>query len=272
MDDGAARWLAAFAGRRRAPAPLLSALDACPEEALPAARIVWRRRVVNEALSVDLARRLREAWARLGGGAETAEALARLEEDEIAHVELATAVLSRLGDAALPAPPPPPAEGEPAAIAFARLVLTGLAVCEAVSAARFAAVREHTDLPVFRACIEVFLRDERAHAELGFTLLPEVIARLSASLGPARAALLAAAELEAAFGYLDRVVGLDLERQGGPPPARPQPQGNPGVVEPAIDAIAFYGAIHGEVIPRLEALGLPAQRAWEARGEREMQR
>lgn len=268
MADDASRWLVAFAGRRLAVVPDLSALDggACPEEALPPARLVWRRRVVNEALSVDLARRLRELSASLGGlGGEVDGALARLEEDEASHVDLAAEVLRRIGGEAAPAPARLKERDEPAEAALARCVITGLSVCETVSAARFAAVRDHTDLPVFRACIELFHRDELAHAELGFKLLPRIIERLSAALGPARAAALAEAELRETLGILDRTIGLDFERKGGPPPARPQPTGNPGVVEPAIDAIAFYRAIHGEVLPRLEALGLPAQRAWEAR-------
>jgi hypothetical protein len=32
-----------------------------------------------------------------------------------------------------------------------------------------------------------------------------------------------------------------------------------------IDAIAFYRAIHAEVLPRLSALGVPAEQAWASR-------
>lgn len=257
----------AFAGRRRSALPDLEAMaaDPCPEAALAAACFVWRRRLVNETLSVDLARRLREHARGIEGlGDDVAQALERLEEDERVHVELAGAVLARLGAAVPEEPAVLPARGEHALVAFARLVLTGLCVCETVSAARFATVREHTDLPFFRACIELFQRDELTHGELGFVLLPEVIARLRAALGEAGAAALLEAELRGALGHLERTVGLGFARRGGPPPPRPQPEGNPGVVEPAMDAVAFYRAIEGEVVPRLEALGLPARRVWAA--------
>lgn len=268
MADEARRWLAAFAARRRSEPPDLSSIEAGSWEpaARDAARLVWRRRVLNEALSVAVARRLRETCARLPElGAEIDGALARLEEDEAAHVTLASAVLSRIERARPPEPEPMELLDERAEQTFVRLVLTGLCVCETVSAARFAAVREHTDMPALRACIEVFHRDERTHAELGFVLWPTAFDRLDAAIGREGAVELVAAELRRTLGHLDRVVGLDLERRGGPPPPRPQPPDNPGVVEPVIDAIAFYSAIHAEVLPRLSALGVPAEEAWASR-------
>ena len=267
MDESAARWLRSFAHRRAVPLPELDGSfgDTCPAAALEVARIVWTRRLVNESLSVDLARQLIDVAARLAAlDPIVVDALARLEADEVNHVTLVGRVLARLGiTGAKPAAVPQAADERPE-LAFARLVLTGLCVCETVSAARFAAVREHTDLASFRACIELFHRDELTHAELGFVLLPEAIDRLRVSRGAATSDVLLD-ELCGAFGHLDRVVGLELERTGGPPPARPQPLDNPGVVEPAIDARAFYHAIHQEIVPRLERAGLPAQVAWEHR-------
>ena len=264
------RWLIAFADRKESALPDLSTLDvaACPDDALEAARLVWRRRVMNEALSVDLAQHLRRTAGNLDRASETvAHALARLEADEARHVMLASAVSARLGVTSTnePASSSLPALDERAELAFLRLVLTALCVCESVSAARFAAVREHTDLAPFRACIEAFHRDELTHAELGFQLLPDAIERARAAIGREAAHALVLDELRGTMGHLDRVIGLDLERQGPLPQARAQPQDNPGVVEPIVDAIAFYRALHDDVVPRLEALGLPAARAWKAR-------
>lgn len=268
MADEVRRWLAAFAARRRSEPPDLSSIDAGALEpaAVEAARLVWRRRALNEALSVTVARRLRETSGRMPNlDSEVGPALARLEHDEVAHVEIASAVLSRIQGAPPQDPGPVELLDERVEQSFARLVLTGLCVCETVSAARFAAVREHTDLPAYRACIELFHRDELTHAELGFVLWPTAFERLREAIGREPAADLVMAELRGTLGHLDRVVGLDFERRGGPPPPRPQPTDNPGVVEPAIDAIAFYGAIHAEVIPRLSALGVPAEQAWASR-------
>ncbi len=269
MDEATARWLHAFAHRRRAAMPNLDTLEVCPDVALDAARFVWHRRVVNEARSVDLARKMQCTTALVDGiGTEFVEALGRLEEDETSHVELATAVLKKLKAPTITIPADVSnvvLPDESTIVSLMRLVVTGLCICESISAARFAAVREHTDLEGYRACIELFYRDELTHAELGFVLLPHVLERLRNEMGAARADELVADELMTTLGRMDQFVGLDFERKGGPPPARPQPKPNPGVVEPAVDAIAFYRSIHEDVLPRLESLGLPAREAWKNR-------
>lgn len=244
-------WLASFATRRVVDEPDLAGLelDRLGADALLAARIVWQRRVVNEARSVDLARELL-AVAPDGVNA----ALERLLADESRHVGLAARVLRRLGgqepEHLQSAPPDEP-------WAWFRRVLTGLVLSETISAARFAVVREHTDLPTFRACIDGFFRDELTHAELGFVLLPDAMQGVPAEVR--------FDELAGAFGHLDRVIGLGLEERGGAPPPRPQPSDNPGVVEPSLDAFVFYRAVHDELIPRLARLGLPVEHAWAER-------
>ena len=269
MDEATARWLHAFTHRRRAAMPNLDTLDACPNEALDAARFIWHRRVVNETRSVELALKMQQVATRMGAwGDAFAQAFVRLEEDEASHVELTTAILRKLDPPAINVPADATAvdlQKEPAAVSMMRLVLTGLCICESVSASRFASVREHTDLDGYRACIELFYRDELTHAELGFVMLPHVLKVLRDELGMARADELVESELRTTLGYMDRVVGLDFERKGGTPPARPQPPRNPGVIEPALDAIAFYRSIHEDVLPRLESLGIAAQKAWEKR-------
>lgn len=261
--------LIAFARRPRDPAPPIDALDlgGWPDEALAVAKIVWSRRVVNETHSVELARHLARAVASTPLASDALDrALARLEDDEQRHVELASTFLARLG-AAPPAVAPAIAQGagEPGSLFLLRCVLTGLAVCETVSAVRFAMVRRHTDLAIPRACIELFLRDEIAHARLGFLLLPDVVAEHAAREGRARADADVASELRATFRHLDLVVGLDADRRGIALVERPQPERNPGVVEPALDAIALRSAITRTVVPRLAALGIDAAPAWQQR-------
>jgi hypothetical protein len=268
MDEATARWLSTFARRRRTTSPTIETLETCPNAALDAARFVWHRRVVNEARSVELALRMRKIAMQMALVPVLLEALVRLEEDEISHVELARAVLGRLGVPKINVPAEATAIvllEEPAPASWMRVVLTGLCICESVSAARFGMVREHTDLAGYRACIDVFYRDELTHAELGFVLLPDAVARLQEALGTTQAIDLIMLELRTTLGQLDRVIGLDFERKGGLPAMRPQPEQNPGVVEPALDAIAFYRAMYEDIVPRLETVGLPARKAWEAR-------
>ena len=142
---------------------------------------------------------------------------------------------------------------------------TGLVVCETVSALRFARVRRHTDVPVARACLELFLRDEVAHARLGFLLLPLAVANHAASVGSEKAHEDLSAELAQTFRYLDEAVGLDAERTGLALETRPQPTPNAGVVEPMIDALAFYDAVQGTIAPRLARLGVDASQPFAAR-------
>jgi hypothetical protein len=261
--------LIAFADRRRSPAPSLGALDASgwPEAKRAAAGIVWSRRAVNEAQSVELAERLAEAAARTPLSSPPLRgAIERLAEDERGHVALATAFLERIGVVA------PRIErtlersgGEALSLFLLRCVLTGLAVCETVSAVRFATVRQHTDLAIPRACIEHFLRDEIAHARLGFLLLPLAIEHRASVVGAELAAAEIRAELGATFRHLDLVVGLDAERRGITLAPRAQPRDNPAVVEPALDALALRSAITGTVIPRLAGLGIDAGPIWARR-------
>lgn len=265
MAEPTTRWLATFATRRRPTMPDCARLEPCEEAALLVARLVWARRVVNERLSVDLATQLHFTAKQMGDtGAAVLHAIERLIADESSHVALASAVLQTLGGT-VPEPHTHDAPKEPAEVVWMRLVLTGLCICETVSAARFAAVREHTDLAGFRACIELFYRDELAHAELGFVLLPETLTRLSRAQGEEKTGELVFSEMRATFAHLDRVIGQELEKTGKLPVAHPQPERNPGVVEPAIDSIAFYRAIHEEILPKLSKAGLPASRAWRER-------
>lgn len=261
MDERTRRWLAAFA-RRAIPAVPDAGMLSAPAEALEAATIVWRRRLLNEELSVDLAAALRTVAEALEVDRAILAALDRLAQDEARHVAVAASVLNAFGrapgaKASLPIPDGCAEER------WARLVLTGLCVCETVSAARFAAVRDHIDLPAFRTCIDAFHRDERAHGELGFVLLPGAITGLRTAAGTARATKVLLDELSSTLAELDRIVGLRLERRGPLPQASLQPRNNPGVVEPLIDAHAFYSAVHKRLLPRLESLGVHATAAWD---------
>lgn len=212
--------------------------------------MVWSRRYINESHSVALGERIAEY--------SPGPAIKRLIDDERTHVELAGAFLDRLG-AARPEVPPFDGitPGDTPRMALFRAVLTGLTVCESVSAARFTAVRAHTDLPIARACIEYFLRDEIAHAELGFLLLPAALENIEAQQ--------VEAELSATFRTLELAIGLDAERKKLELRARPQLPMNAGVVEPAIDALAFYECVERSILPKLEKSGLDARGIWSRR-------
>jgi len=263
MDDA----LDAFSQRRRLPVPDLTAFEpallAAP--ALAAARFVWARRVTNETASIEVGTRLLATARALGLGGSLLDALARLEEDETVHAHLARAMLARLGEPDFRPPEVLPAlPSERAEASFARQVVCALCIGESVSASRYAAVREATDLPVPRACIDLFLRDEVLHGHLGFSLLPGALAALAAATSEREAHALVADALRGTLRHFDATVGMDAER-GGMPAARPQPADNPGVVEPAIDALAFYDAVTRTIVPSFEACGVRAADVWARR-------
>lgn len=270
-ERDAAAWLMTFARRKTRARPDVTAIDTRrwqPEKRV-AARLVWARRVANESLSVDVARELREvAPPDAPEATAISEALERLERDEASHAALARDITLRLDPAFEPRDAdagPRTSPGDPPDVRFMRLAVTGLAVCETVSAARFEGVLAWTDLAPFKAAIALFLRDERAHGELGFVLAPVAVAALAARVGETACAALVDAELRAAFAYLDVVVGGDQLRRGGIERPGAQPQRNPGVVAPLVDAFQFYEVTRRRILPRLERLGIGARAAWDAR-------
>ena len=259
--------LEGFTQRRRLDRPAIAQFDPSelPPEAHAAAVLVWSRRLTNETASCEVARRLETTARTLGLDKTVLGALARLGEDEVCHAEIAREMLVVLGhpavaaeDVLLPLPEESPERS------FARQVIAALCIAESVSASRYSAVREVTDLPIPHACIDLFLRDEVLHGHLGFELLPTAMARLEAALGVAAARAFAEAMIRETLLALDLSVGLDAERRGMPE-ARPQPTDNPGIVEPAIDALAFYDAVERTILPSFERAGLPANDAWKRR-------
>ena len=267
MADNLAVTLARFVQRPSPPRPNLAAFDVTvlPPEARTAAQWVWSRRLVNECASVDVASELLVAAQDLGDLPQgTVAALQRLQADEQSHVDLAHAFLERLGHQPQKPPPSTPVTG-PAWERWTRFVVTGLAICETVSAARFLHVLKHVDVPAARGCIRLFLKDELQHARLGFALLPDVLRRLERQLGGSARDFLRD-EMCATFRHLDDVVGMNAQRRGVELVDRPQPSPNPAVVEPAADALAFYRVMEARILPGLDALGFPARAAWNARG------
>lgn len=256
-----------FTHRRRPELPPIAELD--PTELVPEARaaavLVWARRVTNETGSCEVGRRLETTARALGLDADVTAALTRLREDEECHAAVAGAMLVALGQ-----PDFTPADvlgalpDESLERSFCRQVIAALCIAESVSAARYAAVREVTDLPIPHACIDLLLRDEVLHGRLGFDLLPLAMARLEAAEGAAAARSFALAIAKETFRAFDLTVGLDSERRGMPE-ARPQPTTNPGIVEPAIDALAFYDAVLRSILPAFASAGLDADEAWRNR-------
>lgn len=221
--------------------PLADAVSTLPDMARMAARIAWQRRVANERGSILVATRLRTAGAALELPGDLRgpldEALVRLADDEERHAQLASCVCEALGVPLPAAAAHPPNTTDPVHT-WGALLIDGLVVGEAVSAARYQHVRSATDLVPFPALLDVLWRDEVQHAMLGMRLLP-VLRHLWPASDPIPAATWIQTRLKGAFAHVHHL--LSRQTDGTPilPVHRAQPTPNPGVVEPGLDLHAF---------------------------------
>ncbi len=242
---------------RRPTSALAEDVSALGPEARAAAVYVWTRRSLNESASVSLAERLAANVGEAGLDSPLARAMhgafVRLGEDEASHVFDANEVLAALGQGAPPNEVELRAAGSSPLSQLVHDVAVGLFLCESVSASRFASVWAATDLPAFRERIGVFLRDEIAHAALGRHVLPLVLAAYERRVGPNEARRFVTTSLETATAELVAIVAQGTALVDLPPP-RPQPTGNPGIVEPAADARALYRTLERTVQPFLGSL------------------
>jgi hypothetical protein len=146
-------------------------------------------------------------------------------------------------------------------LTFARWVLGMFCVGEASSVALLAASRGGGTDPCVDAVLRTLHEDEILHDEIGWALAGFLAPTFSDDerdwLG---------AELAIAFGFYERLHAprMPAERSDQfPEPERPGP--NLGVLTEETHARTFYERMERVVLPRLDALGIPAFEAWALR-------
>jgi hypothetical protein len=226
-----------------------------------AALATWRGRMVNEFASSrvfdGLAAQMRAA--RLDG-AVVAECDAFAEEERT-HGALCGAVVNALGGEAVapdrPEGPFPLHRDVPALEGVLRNVVSISCLGETVAVSLIGAERLAMPEGELRDLLTRIWADEIGHARFGWRLVAQLLPAFSQE---ARARL--GAYLAVAFAHLERHELAHLV-VGAPPP----PEGAAlGLCDGADARTLFYATIGEVIVPRLEALGVAASRAWAERG------
>jgi hypothetical protein len=224
------------------------------------ARATWRGRMVNEFASSRVFEGLAAQIRAAGLGTADAEQCGVFAEEERKHGALCGAVLQALGGEAV-APDReehafplhtevPPAEG------VLRNVLSISCLSETVAVSLIGAERLQMPAGELRDLLTRIWADEIGHARFGWLFaarrLPSMDASQRARLG---------AYLAVAFAHLERHELAHLPLAGTPPPEGAAL----GLCDGADARALFYATVADVIVPRLDALGLPASQAWARR-------
>ncbi|HJL19014.1 MAG TPA: hypothetical protein RMH99_25350 [Sandaracinaceae bacterium LLY-WYZ-13_1] len=265
---------------QRAPWPDFDAYDASRHPASlrrPSARQWWRR-AREEYGSIHEFTQLAHVLTTLRAPVALLAGLSRLITDEARHATLAARMAEALWPEAPPAdvfewPPPstpwdaPPADDAAKLAWVADALMTSCCLGETLSRPLFEALATVITEPVPEAVVRQILRDEHLHAAFGWEALGWTLARLDDGardeIQRRLARRLAGFERSCAVGglALEDLVGRELVVAPPGPDAPP----NLGQLDPETYAMVFYATLEREILPRFDALGLDAMRAWRAR-------
>ncbi len=242
--------------RRLAPAlPRLPHLTASAIE-------TWRGRMVNEHASSAVFEALAGQLDRAGFGAEAAQACAAFAGEDRRHGVLCAAVVEALGgEARAPAPDraPVPQHADVSAREGAlRNLISTSCLSETVAVALIGAERIEMPEGALRDLLTGIYADEIGHARFGWRLAHAEVPALSSD---ARRRL--SRYLAVAFAHLEAHELSHLPADLAPPPEGVAH----GLCSGADARVLFYETVTEVVVPQLEACGLAAKSAWEARHE-----
>ncbi|MFO0632553.1 MAG: hypothetical protein U0168_06875 [Nannocystaceae bacterium] len=266
----------------RPPWPDFAAFDpsAWPLALRQAAAVQWAGRARAEHGSVQQFTQLAHALTHACAPLELHGALARLVTDEVRHAELCAqmalvcdpqgererAAWLRWPPPQEPWSPPPPPGADPAAIFAWAAGAIAIACClgETLSRPMLDAIATVATCPIAEAVARQIGRDEHLHAAFGWDALATLLPQLDdAGRNHVEASLargLGALEHTTCCGIpLAEVAGQQLEIVRTDVP-------NLGTLTDLQYAMIFYATVEGEIMPKLEALGLPAARLWSERG------
>lgn len=224
----------------------------------PAVIATWRGRMINEHRSSHVFAGVAAQLAALGRAAEAAECEGFAAEER-KHGALCGAVVEAAGGEAkaeVPAPAIVPAHPDttPRA-AVVRNLISICAMSETVAVALIGAERmEMPDGPL-RTLLDEIWADEIGHARFGWRYLADEVAALD---DDERAAV--ARYLPLAFGHLEAYELAHIPLASWPAEAVAY-----GLCDGGDARTLFFETVTEVIIPRLEALGLPAARAWAER-------
>ncbi len=242
--------------RARAVAPNIQTSEAVRRRAIA----TWRGRMVNEYGSSRVFEQLAAQMSRAGFHEDTVATCAGFAEEERTHGVLCGAVVEALGGSAI-APALPEAdlsehEDVDPVEAVIRNVLSVSCLSESIAVSLIGVERMRMQGGELHALLTRIYADEIGHARFGWGLVTRLVPGLDAA---ARERL--GDYLAVAFEHLETHELAHLPITG------PLPEGaeDLGMCDGAEARELFHATLRDVIIPRLEALGLPAARAWRTR-------
>lgn len=225
-----------------------------------AAVATWRGRMVNESQSAAVFAELARQAQALGMVPTVPEQLLEFEAEERKHGVLCGGVVEALGGEARSEVTTPPSlswhPGTAPLEGFLRNVLSVSCLSETVAVALIGAERlEMPDGPLREVLSEIWA-DEVGHARFGWRVAQELLPSLDDA---ARRRL--SLYLRVALRHLERHELLHLPLASTPPVAGAAL----GLCSGADARTLFYETVSAAILPRLEACGLAANDAWQAR-------
>ncbi len=224
------------------------------------ARATWLGRMVNEYASGSVFDALAAQIERAGLEAVHVRACRRFAEEERMHGVLCGAVVLALGgEARAPGrkegPLPAHADATPLE-GVLRNVLSISCLAETVAVSLIGAERLEMKAGPLRDLLTRIWADEVGHARFGWKLVADLLPRVSD-----HERLRLGVYLAVAFAHLERHELTHLSLDAAPPPEGAEL----GLCNGADARTLFYATVQEVIVPRLEALGLGATRAWTLR-------
>lgn len=232
---------------------------------LTAARELWQHRAFTEFHSLTQFTQLASQLHLLGAPLDWSGAFARMIADEVRHAELCARFVEVLGGTGLELPSLDDVHLTVRGSLRAhvrRTIIGAFCIGETLSGRMFKRCLAAVNVPLARDVVTAILVDETFHAELGWELAA-LLMRLDPAFDSERA------ELAAALPSLFEQFAAQCLVTRGPEWTRAQPEfegadePNFGGLSAAGYARAFYDGMEQDVVPGLEAIGLPEARdAW----------
>jgi hypothetical protein len=220
----------------------------------------WAARMVNEYRSSFVFDALAKDLAAAGFSDDEVQECKGFADEERRHGVLCASVCVALGGEAIAnvpvAPDYPQHEDTSPKEAVLQNLLSISCMSETVAVALIGAERLEMPEGPLRDLLTGIWADEIGHARFGWGVVSRAMKDLDA---PARARL--GAYLAMAFAHVETHELAHLPAEAAPPPEGARL----GLCSGADARTLFYETITGVVIPRLEVLGLPAERAWSLR-------
>jgi hypothetical protein len=226
-----------------------------------AALATWRGRMVNEYASSRVFEGLAAQIRAAGMDGELAVECDAFAEEERTHGALCGAVVQALGGQAVASDRkegPFPMHADATAIeGVLRNVVSISCLSETVAVSLIGAERLAMPEGELRDLLTRIWADEIGHARFGWRLVAQLLPGVGRE---ARTRL--AAYLAIAFAHLERHELAHLVVGAAPPPEGAAL----GLCDGADARTLFYATVSKVIVPRLEALGVAASRAWAVRG------